>query len=92
MITIYSRNNCAHCQSAKQFLQQRNINFREVNIEQDPQAREFVQSQGHRTVPQIYVGDRLLVDGGWSALSKLSTQEILDRISEINTPINLGPL
>jgi glutaredoxin len=73
---------------AKQYLENNNIAFREVNIEEDEQAREFMLGQGHRTVPQIYLGDTLFVAGGWEGLSKLSPAEIHQRIN----PTNLGTL
>ncbi len=81
MIKVYSKNNCPHCINAKQFLENKNINYQEINIETDTEAREFILSQGHKSVPQIYVGDRLLVSGGWQGLSKLTTEQILDRIN-----------
>lgn len=83
MITIYSKYNCPYCVQAKQYLENNNINYREVNIEQDNAAREFVVSRGHRSVPQIYIEDMLLVEGGWQGLSKLSSQEILDQAAEL---------
>jgi glutaredoxin len=81
MIVVYSKHNCPYCVQTKQYLENHNINYREVNIELEPKAREFVISQGHRSVPQIYVGEHLLVEGGWQALSKLSSQEIMDRVA-----------
>ena len=84
MITVYSKNNCPYCVNAKQFLQSKNINYQEVNIENDAQARAFILEQGHKSVPQIYVGDRLLVSGGWQGLSKLTTEEILNLIDKPN--------
>ena len=84
MITVYSKNNCPYCVNAKQFLQNKNINYQEVNIENDAQARAFILEQGHKSVPQIYVGDRLLVSGGWQGLSKLTTEEILNLIDNPN--------
>lgn len=84
MITIYSKYNCPYCNQAKQYLENMNINYQEINIETDNQAREFVVSRGHRSVPQIYVGEHLLVEGGWQGLSKLSSQEILDRAADLN--------
>ena len=83
MITIYSKNNCANCTQAKQYLENNNINYRDINIEQDPAAREFVLSKGHRSVPQIYVGNQILVEGGWQGLSKLLSQEIIDRMASL---------
>lgn len=80
MLTVYSKTVCPYCVQAKNFLKQKNINFREVNIEQDEEARAFIQSQGHRTVPQIYLAGRLFVEGGWTGLSKMSAEEILNEI------------
>lgn len=80
MITVYSKTVCPYCVQAKNYLKQKNINFREVNIEQDDHAREFIMSEGHRTVPQIYFNGKLFVEGGWTGLSKMTTQEILDEI------------
>jgi glutaredoxin len=90
MITVYSKTHCPYCVNAKNYLQSRNINFREVNIEEDAEAREFILEQGHRTVPQLYVGDCLLVEGGWQGLSRLSTEEIMERISP--PKISIGEL
>jgi glutaredoxin 3 len=90
MITVYSKTHCPYCVKAKNYLQSRNINFREVNIEEDAEAREFILEQGHRTVPQLYVGDRLLVADGWQGLSRLSTEEIMERIS--SPKISIGEL
>lgn len=58
----------------------KNINFREINIETDPEARQFIMEQGHRTVPQIYFNNKIFVEGGYQGLSKMSTEEILDEI------------
>ena len=80
MLTVYSKTVCPYCVQAKNFLKARGIEFREINIEQDDEAREFIQSAGHRTVPQIYFMGKLFVDGGWTGLSKMSTEEILDEI------------
>lgn len=84
MIIVYSKNNCPFCVNAKKFLENKNINYQEVNIETDSTAREFILAQGHKSVPQIYVGDRLLVSGGWQGLSQLTTEEILNRINNTN--------
>ena len=80
MITLYSKTHCPHCVNAKNYLQNRDIQYREINIEQDAQAHEFIRQQGHRTVPQIYHGNQLLVPGGWQELSKLSAEDILRRM------------
>lgn len=80
MLTLYSKTVCPFCVNAKNFLKSKGIEFREINIEQDDAAREFVQSQGHRTVPQIYFMGKVFVEGGWQGLSKMSKEEILEEI------------
>ncbi len=79
-LTVYSKTVCPYCVNAKNYLKSKNIPFQEINIEQDSPAREFIQSQGHRTVPQIYFEGKLFVEGGFQGLSKLSEAEIRDRM------------
>ncbi len=76
MLKIYSKTSCPHCDSAKQFLESKDIEFEVPNIEQDSEAKEFLVGEGHRSVPQIYKDDELFVEGGYSALIKLTEDEI----------------
>ena len=85
MLTIYSKNNCPYCVQAKNYLKSKNINFQEINIEQDSESREFIQAQGHRTVPQIYMDGKIFVEGGWTGLSKMSADDILAEIELRNS-------
>lgn len=80
MLTVYSKNNCPFCDQAKNFLKKKNINFTSINIEQDPASREFIMNAGHRTVPQIYFDGKLFVEGGWQGLSKMSSEEIVNKL------------
>ena len=74
MITVYSKNNCPFCVQAKNLLKIKGIEFEEVKIDEDSEAREFVLAEGHRTVPQIYQDGKLLVEGGFQGLSKQSSE------------------
>lgn len=85
MLTIYSKNNCPFCVMAKNYLESKNINFREINIEEDLEAREFIQRQGLRTVPQIFMDGKIFVAGGWSGLSKMTADEIISEIELRNS-------
>lgn len=89
MLTVYSKTVCPYCVQAKNFLKSKNIPFEEVNIEEQPEAREFIMTAGHRTVPQIYHNGELFVQGGWQGLSKLSADDINLRLNNAN---NLGTL
>ena len=85
MITVYSKNNCPNCDQAKNYLKNKNIPYREVNIEQDAEAREFITQEGLRTVPQIFMDGKIFVEGGWAGLSKMSAEDILSEIELRNS-------
>jgi glutaredoxin 3 len=85
MITVYSKNQCPYCDQAKNYLRSKNINYREVKIDEDPEAREFVVAQGHRTVPQIYMDGKIFVEGGWQGLSKMTAEDIQSEIDLRNS-------
>lgn len=76
MLTVYSKNNCPACSQAKALLKKYEIPFDEAMIDNDSSAKEFVLSEGHRTVPQIYKGKDLFVAGGYLGLVKMSEEDI----------------
>lgn len=75
MLTVYSKNHCPFCDQAKALLKRKNIAFEEVKIDENPAARQFIVEAGHRTVPQIYRGKELFVEGGYTGLAKLSDSD-----------------
>jgi glutaredoxin 3 len=81
MLKVYSKNNCPFCDKAKHLLETKGISFSEVKIDQDSEAREWLMAQGHRTVPQLYLGESLLVEGGYQGLAKLSDEELTARLA-----------
>jgi len=83
MITIYSKNGCPFCVRAVDLLEGYDIEFCEVKIDEDNLAKDFVVGEGHRTVPQLYVKDTLLVEGGYDGLSKVPEELIRARVDEI---------
>ena len=85
MLTIHSKTVCPYCVQAKNYLKNKNINFREINIEQDAEAREFITQQGLRTVPQIFMDGKIFVEGGWAGLSKMTAEDILSEIELRNS-------
>jgi len=70
MITVYSKNNCPFCVQAKNLLKLKGVDYTEVKIDEDSSAKDFVLSEGHRTVPQLYKDGKLLVEGGYQGLAK----------------------
>ena len=79
MLTVYSKNNCPFCVQAKNLLTLKGIEYEEIKIDENPEAREFVLSEGHRTVPQIYKDGVLFVQGGYQGLSKLTESELKEK-------------
>jgi glutaredoxin len=68
MITVYSKNNCPFCQQAKNLLTRKGVQFEEINIDLDADAKRFIMAAGHRTVPQIYKDGAVLVENGYQGL------------------------
>ena len=85
MITVYSKNQCPNCDQAKAYLKSKNVSYREIKIDEDAEARDFVVAQGHRTVPQIYMDGKIFVAGGWQGLSKMTAEDILSEIDLRNS-------
>jgi glutaredoxin len=84
MITVYSKPYCPYCTMAKQYLEEHNFEYEEIDITKTPEAREFLLAEGHRTMPQIYHKGKLLVEGGGQALSRLSPNTVRELIGDID--------
>lgn len=69
MVTVYSKTNCPYCDRAKALLESKGINYVEVNIEKDTEARQMLLDQGLRSVPQIFHGFEL-IPGGFQGLAQ----------------------
>lgn len=80
-LTIYSKANCPFCDQAKRLLDLKDISYTEVRVDLDPSAKEFIVSEGHRTVPQIYLDGKLFVEGGFTGLKNLNEEELFSRLS-----------
>lgn len=74
MLTLYSKTNCPNCVKLKTQLNMWNVQFEEVNIEKNMNAKNFVIDQGHRSVPVLYDG---LTNIEINNLTKLKLQQIV---------------
>ena len=50
-------------------------------MDEIPEARQFIMEAGHRTVPQIYKDGKLFVEGGFQGLSKLTDDQLKEKLS-----------
>jgi glutaredoxin len=73
-VKLYTKNGCGYCTMAKNWLKNKDISFEEINIEEQPQAREFVISEGHRTMPQIYINEKSI--GGYQQLVEYDVSKL----------------
>jgi mycoredoxin len=80
-VTMYTTEWCSDCRRAKSFMKERGVAFREVNIENDPEAAALVMkmNNGKRKVPTLEIGGR------YFACSPFSAQQLAD---ELNVPLN----
>lgn len=58
-VTVYTTNRCPYCVMLKNFLEDQNIPFKEVNVEAKPEMMEYVVRQtGQMGVPQSEVNGK----------------------------------
>ena len=84
MLTVYSKNNCPFCDKAKHLLKTNGFEYNEIKIDENLEAREWLIGQGHRSAPQIYLGEQLFVEGGYQGLAKLNAEQIQERIGALS--------
>ena len=79
-IVMYSTAWCGYCQRARNLLERKGAAVREVKIDEDPKERDIMlaRSNGRRTVPQIFIGERHV--GGYDDLAALDRSGELDRL------------
>jgi mycoredoxin len=80
-VTMYTTEWCSDCRRAKSFMKERGVDFREVNIEDDPAAAELVikVNNGKRKVPTLEIAGR------YFACSPFNAQQLAD---ELKVPLN----
>jgi glutaredoxin 3 len=66
-VIVYSTDPCSFCSNAKALLQQRGVEFTEINLGKDPAGRaELVAQTGMMSFPQIIIEDHVV--GGFREL------------------------
>ena len=72
-VKVYTTHWCPYCANAKRFLNEKNIEFDEINIETEGMSREDLEkTTGGRTVPQIVIDDTPI--GGYKDLIALDSE------------------
>ena len=67
MITLYTKPNCPFCDKAKEYFAEHDIDYIPIDVTEDDDAYAMIKER-HGTVPQIYKGGKILIEGGWNGL------------------------
>ena len=79
MVIIYSTSWCGPCKFAKQFLDSKNIEYEEIDIEvRNINRQELSEITGGSTVPQIIINEKCI--GGFDNLLKLEESGELNKL------------
>ena len=69
-IQIYTTSNCSYCVRAKRLLDSKGLSYEEIDLEgQEDELLKLKARTGWRTVPQIFIDDKLI--GGYNELVAL---------------------
>ena len=82
-VQVYSTDYCGFCTAAKDLLEQRDIEYVEINVQGDAEKRVWLlETTGQRTVPQIFIGGNPI--GGFRELSALDREGKLMELVEFS--------
>ncbi len=78
IVKLYSWSYCPYCVHAKNLLKRKQVEFEDINLDgKDDELKNLIEKTGHRTVPQIFIGEEFI--GGYSELSALDASGELDK-------------
>ena len=79
-VEIYTSPLCGFCHAAKRLLNQKGVEFTEIDVMRNPDRKpEMIQrANGGRTVPQIFIGETHV--GGCDDLYELEREGKLDAL------------
>ena len=79
MVIIYSAEWCGPCVYAKKLLNEKNIQYKEIDIEKNDISRQDLEKMtGGSTVPQIIINNKCI--GGFDQLLKLEQSGELNKL------------
>ena len=80
-ITVYTTDPCSFCSRAKGLLEQRGLEYAEVNLAKDPEGRaRLVELTGMMSFPQVVVGGEVV--GGFMELLQADRSGRLRELAE----------
>ncbi len=78
MVTVFTTPACPYCTAAKKLLQDKGVEFREIDVSDDAEFDALIRRTGWKTVPQIFIGEKMI--GGYRELTKLESEGKLNEL------------
>ena len=76
-VRIYTRALCGYCAAARELLDNKGVDYEELDTTLNAKLRaQMVEQSGRTTVPQIFIGDRHI--GGYDDMAALDAAGELD--------------
>jgi glutaredoxin-like YruB-family protein len=70
-VTIYSTPTCPYCKQAKEFFDENNVEYTDIDVSQDEaKAKEMVEKSGQMGVPVIDIDGEIIVGFDKPAIKK----------------------
>jgi glutaredoxin-like YruB-family protein len=61
-VIMFSTPTCTYCRKAKQYFREKQVPFRDVDVSKDQAAaRDMVRRSGQQGVPQILIGNQIII-------------------------------
>lgn len=71
VIKIYTTSTCVYCRGAKEYFQEKGINYEEINLSEHPdRIQEMVQISGQMGVPVILIDGRVIIGFNRGAINE----------------------
>lgn len=78
-LEIYATSFCRHCVDAREFLQEKGIEYEEYLLDLMPLEKDtMIERCGQKSIPQIFINDKHI--GGLTDLRELDKEGKLDKI------------
>jgi len=70
-IVVYTRNGCQSCEATKRLLKKLDVDFTEVNVEEDQESAQWLVDEGWRSLPVVSTENEW-----WSGFQPKKLQEL----------------
>ena len=72
-ITVYSKPNCYSCEAAKRYLNEKGVEFKEINVFEDDEALAMLRDKGFSQMPVVNVNGEFHTGFQPNILSKVES-------------------